>query len=104
MKIKFNFLKKKKHFEKKGFQINPNIYWRIVLIIFFVFLIIISVFGFYLFKETSKEIIPVTENTIGPASIQRKDKLEKILEYFKTRENKSSEIINSPVNVVDPSL
>jgi len=34
----------------------------------------------------------------------KKERLEKVLEYFSTRETTSAEILNSPPLVVDPSL
>ena len=100
--MKIKFFKKEKSF-KKDLLPNPSIYWKFAVIGVFLTVVTFSIFGYYLFLKTSKESeIPIEEvgQKIGKVD---KEKIQKILEYFSLREQKSEEILNSPAPIIDPS-
>ena len=101
--MEIKFLKKKKKFRKGGLGIKPDLYWRYILYITFVLIFIFCIFGLYLFIKTSQEPILPIANVNGQDTI-KKERINKVLEYFTEREKKSTEILNSPSPIVDPSL
>jgi hypothetical protein len=96
-------LKKKKKFVKGGSGIKPDLYWRYILYTTFILIFLSCVFGIYLFMKINKESISPVLDTNRQDTI-KKERIDKVLEYFTERENKSSEILNSPSPIVDPSL
>jgi hypothetical protein len=101
--MEIKFLKKKKKFRKGGLGIKPDLYWRYILYMTFVLILLSCVFGLYLFMKINNESISAVVNVNGENSI-KKERIDKVLEYFKEREQKSIEILNSPSPIVDPSL
>lgn len=97
------FLKKKKKFRKGGSGIKPDLYWKYILWMTFGLIFISCIFGFYLFIKTNKELVVPVVNVDGQGII-KKERIDKVLEYFQERENKSIEILNSPSPIIDPSL
>lgn len=93
----------KKKFKKGGIHINPDIYWGLSLCVGFVIVLCSVAFGFYLFQKINKGL---TTSTDSNAQVQKinKERIDDTLQYFSERENKSTEILNSPAPVVDPSL
>lgn len=102
--MKIEILKIKKKFKKGGFHTNPNIGWRIILFLVFFMIVISIIFGFYLFRKTNKEFVISNTEIKVQDNIVKKERLEKVLEYFSEREKKSTLILNSPSPIVDPSL
>jgi hypothetical protein len=98
------FFKLKKNFKKKDYQINSNIYWKIILNTVFILIIISFIYGFSVFMKVNKEYIPFNVNTNEQIEKDRKTRIDKVLEYFSEREKKSEIILNSPSPVVDPSI
>jgi hypothetical protein len=97
------FLKKQKKFKKASLIIKPDLYWRYLIYMTFFLILVSCVFGFYLFIKINKEpILPVVST--GGEGLIKKERINKVLEYFKERENKSIEILNSPSPIIDPSL
>lgn len=101
--MKLNF-KLKKSFKKESFSVNPNTYFRFVVAIAFGVVLVGFGLGFYTFKEFGTESIEKVYKSNDSVELSKKEKIEKVLEYFSVREQKSVEIINSPAPVVDPSL
>jgi flagellar basal body-associated protein FliL len=101
--MKIEFFKKKDDFKKKTFVINPNFYWKIVVLIAVILVIFSFVFGYYFFVQINQEFVLPDTNTGGQVGKVNKDRIEKVLNYFSDREQTSKEILNSPVPVVDPS-
>jgi hypothetical protein len=102
MKIKIP--KIKKSYKKENFKINPNIYWKVVVILFLVTLIVIFFFAYDLFSKINKENNDMLNNNSTKIEKEKKEKINKVLDYFYEREKKSNDILNSPSAVVDPSL
>lgn len=102
--IKIDFLKKKKVFVKTNTQPNPNVYWMAIFYLGFILTVAAFIFGFYLFvKVNQEEALPPLEKNEQLDKIS-KSRIDKVLEYFKEREKVSTQIINSPSPVVDPSF
>lgn len=96
--------KKKNNFKKKDFVFNPNLYWRIALFCMLIIITLSSFFGYHLFTQINQEpVLPVAQDD-GQIPTVDKDRILKVLQYFSIREQKSSEILNSPSPVIDPSL
>ncbi|MDP9249285.1 MAG: hypothetical protein M3M85_02115 [bacterium] len=99
-----NLFKKKTHFRKGGFHANPNMGWELILVLAFGIVATFFVFGFSLFRETSKEFNAVVSGVpLGTSSI-REQKIQNTLKIFSDREQRSRGIMASPAGVVDPSL
>jgi hypothetical protein len=103
MKIEI-FKKPKKNFRKGGFQINPDITWEFVLYIAFAVIVAFVIFGYYLFGQTDADLVSTSADSSDQIPTVKEDRIDKVLEYFSGREKKSSEILNSPSPIVDPSL
>ncbi|OGI68840.1 hypothetical protein A3A05_02455 [Candidatus Nomurabacteria bacterium RIFCSPLOWO2_01_FULL_41_12] len=97
------FFKKEKSFKKKSLSLNLNLYWKLAIYFVFAMILLSGFYGFYLFTQINKESI-ITLSGGGQIGTARKEKIEKVLEYFSLRKKKSIEIINFPSPVVDPSL
>jgi len=83
---------------------NPNVYWDFILLLAFLLFVFYVVTGFLLFKNVNSKISLPADGSSVDASLAPGERVEKTLEYFRERENKSIETINSPSPVIDPSL
>jgi hypothetical protein len=102
--MKFNFFKRENSLKKKDFSFNANLYWKLVLSCTIVIIIFSFFFGHYLFVKINQEpTIPVA-NDGGQVPTVKEDDIAKVLNYFSDKEKKSTDILNSPAPVVDPSL
>ena len=101
--MEIKFLKKKKVFKKVDRDINPDFYWKSILGVTFFIIIASLIFGFLLFTKTNKDLVLPVINT-NEQEIVKKERIEKVLQYFKESEKKSNNILNSPSPLVDPSL
>ncbi len=104
IKIKTDFLKRKKIFRKTKTRPNPNFYWAIIFSLTFVFTIIIFIFSFYFFVKINKEEIPPPLNKSNQLEKISKQRIDEVLEIFIKRNEISKKIQNSSAPVVDPSL
>lgn len=102
--MKIKIFKKEKSFKKGGFHTNPDICWEVVLYVAFALVVGILVFSFFLFKKTNKEFVTPAESSLSQTKTIKKERIEKVLEYFSEREKKSTGILNSSPQLVDPSL
>lgn len=102
MKIKFS--KPKKKFKKQDFTIYPGLYWKVLLSISFVFMLISFLFSFLVFMKINKESTISSEELDSQIPTIKRERVNNILNYFKEREEKTNEILNSPTSVIDPSL
>ena len=104
MQIQIFKKQKTKKIKKENFKINVDFYWKLILSMAFLLIMVSFVFGFYLFRQINKEQILSTSGGSDTALTMEKKRIEKVLEYFSEREKKSADILNSPSSVVDPSL
>ena len=72
----------------------------------FVFIVaFISAFwGYNLFRKINREPSLREGGIGGQMEVLKKERIEKVLQYFSLREQKSNQILNSPSPVIDPSL
>lgn len=101
--MQIKFFKTKKHFRKKRSEPDPNFFWKLIVLLVCVIIICSFAFGYYLFVQVKDEATSSTLDSNRKQPIE-KERMDKILENFSIRENKSKEIINSPTLIVDPSL
>lgn len=104
MDLKLNFTKKDKTLKKDNYQLNADLYWRIILLVAFIFIVFSAVFGFILFNKTSKALNIEGEYIKDNTLFVTKERIEKALNRFAERKSKSIQIISYPSGVVDPSL
>ena len=102
--MKIQFIKKENSFKKKNFVFHPDLYWELAIFIAFIMIILSFFFGYYLFTQINQEPAPSDNNAGAQVPTVNKDRLEKDLNYFFDRAQKSYDILNSPSPVVDPSL
>jgi hypothetical protein len=102
--MKLDFLKKKNNFKKKDFTFNPNLYWQFTILGVLIVMIATLFFGYHLFKQVNLGSVLSTVNNSEQVPSISTDRIKKVLNYFSEREQKSKEILSSPVPVVDPSL
>ena len=102
--IKTKFFSGQKKFKKGGLVTNPDFFWNILLSLFLLLVIVALIFGFFLFKKINKETFLDDSGSYRKVDTVNKERLDKALDYFSKRKNKSSEILNSPVPFIDPYL
>jgi hypothetical protein len=102
--MKIEIFKNKKKFKKGGFHTNPNIGWEIILVVAAVLTIASISLGVYLFLDTNKKFTTYELDGSSAIKIVKKDRIEKVLEYFAVREQRSRDILNSPSPIIDPSI
>ncbi len=102
--MKLDFLKKKNNLKRKDFSFNPALYWEIIFFIGFILVVLASFSGYQLFLDINQESVPQTASTSSKISTVDLGRVNKVLNYFTIREQRSQEILNSPSAVVDPTL
>ncbi len=104
--MEIKFFKKEKNFkkEKESLWLDMNFYWELSVCLIFLVALTSLFFGYYFFAQINKESVLETGSTSGKVETVKKERIEKVLEYFSLRKQKSAQILNSPVLVVDPSL
>ena len=98
------FFKKEKKFKKESSGFNPNLYWELAVCFIFVVILSAFFFGYYLFVKIDRKPILQVGNSSGQVETIKKERIEKVLEYFSLQQQKSNQILNSPAPVIDPSL
>lgn len=101
--MKIKFLQKKKKFKKGGSGIKPDFYWRYIIYMSFILISASCIFAVFLFKKVNQNSI-LNDLDLKEQETIKKERLDKVLEYFSKREQKSIEILNSPSPIIDPSL
>jgi hypothetical protein len=102
--MKINIFKKKKNFKKDNRELNPNPYWQFAVSGFFIIALLAFFFGYILFIQVNKEPVLSDTDDYKPIQTIKKERIERTLDYFSTREQKSSQILISPSPIIDPSL
>ena len=98
------FFKKEKKFKKESSGFNPNLYWKLAVCFIFVVILSAFFFGYYLFVKIDRKPILQVGNSSGQVETIKKERIEKVLEYFSSQKQKSNQILNSSAPVIDPSL
>ncbi len=101
--MEIKIFKRKKVFKKGGLHVNPDIYWEALLGIALLIVITSFIFGFLFFGKVNEEFILSGENLESQTKTISKKRIDKALQYFKERKERSDEILNSASPVVDPS-
>lgn len=96
--------KKKKSWKKNEFEINPNQYWRYLLLLVVVVIAGSFVFGFIIYNNIKDEPLYAPNTGAEKERTDQKNRILEMLEYFDARQVKSDAIIVNPSPVVDPSL
>ncbi len=99
-----DLFKKKKVWKKNDFEINPNLYWRYLLVLVVVVIVGSFVFGVVVYRQIKSEPLVSVGNSQETERTDQKNRILEMLEYFEARKQKSDLIIISPSPVVDPSL
>ncbi len=102
--MKIKLFKKENNFKKKDFILNFNFYWKIAVFGAFVLILLSFFFGYRLFNQINEESILSSINLDEQIPTVNQDRILKALNYFSEREQKSVEILNSSISIVDPSL
>jgi uncharacterized protein YpmS len=102
--MKIQFPKKEDVFKKKDFSFDMFFYWKIAMFIFVLFFILFSVFGFYLFFKVNRDFSETEKKETEMKPLIQKERLDKALNIFLEKENKSKEILESSQKIPDPSL
>ena len=102
--MQLQFFKKSHSFKRRNSEINPNLFWIFIFFTGFFLMLLVFVFGYYIFTQISKGLVLKMDDISGRVETVKRERLEKTLEYFSLRKQKSNQILNSPSPVVDPSL
>ncbi len=103
--MKIEFFKKKNNFNKKKSTPSPDLYWKFTVIGAFTIILVSFIFGYHLFMNIDQQTMTGVDTVDSLQSPKIDDaRLQKALNYFSERQNKSNEILNNPVPVVDPAL
>ena len=95
--------KPRKKFRKGGFHTNPNISWEMIIALVFVVAVGFFAIGIRLFTESNKEFSASFTQEQSDKIQSEQAKIEKTLNYFNERREKSNTILSTPARVVDPS-
>jgi len=104
--MKFNFFKNKKKYKKEKFKLSPAVYWRIILVVFFVFLGNLAFLGFSVYSDVSSEDFGffINENIRGKIIKEKENEVQEIVSFFEERENQRIKYLENPIIIIDPSL
>lgn len=102
--MNIKFFKKEKSFKKENLWLDISFFWKLFIFIMFATTLGSLFFGYYFFMKINKESAPGVEDTKNNDHIVRKERIEKVLEYFSLRQQRSDQILISPAPVIDPSL
>lgn len=102
--MEIKIFKIKKNFRKGGLHTNPDVYWNILQGMALLVVVWSTFFGFSLFSKINKEFTLLRGDVGNQAGTTSKERIDKVLEYFSDRKNKSDGILNSPSPIIDPSL
>ncbi len=104
--MQIKLFKKEKVFKKRkeSLWLNINLYWKLAVFCLFVVFLLSSFFGYYLFTQINKEFIVSEDARSSQSDTVKKERINKVLEYFSGRDQKSDQIISSPAPIIDPSL
>ena len=99
-------LTKEKHFkkDKESLWLDISLYWKLTVCFMFLVFLLASFFGYYLFMQINKDFTSEQGSINSQVPTVKKESIDKVLQIFSTRAQKSNQILNSPTPVIDPSL
>jgi len=98
------FFKKEKDWKKASSWLSVNFFWNLAVGLMAVAILLSFYFGYYLFMRINQESILSASEVSGQIENVKKERIEKVLEYFSLRRQKSNQILNSSSPIIDPSL
>lgn len=98
------FLKFEKKFKKKEHQPDPDFYWRVIFGVTTVLFLSGIVFGGFLLKKVNQQDFSLSLEYSGEGKKISENRIDKVLQYFTDRENKSKDILVLPAPRRDPSI
>ena len=102
--MQIKFFQYKKSFKKKSISASPELFWHLLLTIALLIILGSAVFGFFLFMKVNQESVFNVEDSGEKLKTTNKERIDKVLDYFSARAEKSNQILNSPSSIIDPSL
>lgn len=103
MKIEI-FKKKAKVFKKGGFHTNPDVAWEVVIFMVLALGVGILIYSIFLFRNIDSSFSVPEANFDEQSKIVNENRIDKVLEYFSLREERTNQILVNPAPFVDPSL
>ncbi|MEI7709339.1 MAG: hypothetical protein WCI76_01335 [bacterium] len=104
MNIKNLLKKKERRFKKERVELSIDRYWRTAICFLFLIAVSSSFLGYYLFAQINSEPKLDVAEANSQFETVKKERIEKVLEYFSKRDAKSTVIVGSPAPVSDPSI
>ena len=104
--MKFFKFKKQKNYKKvkEGVLLHTHRYWEAAVFCMCGVTLLSILFGYYLFMGINQDSTSTTGNVPPQNETIKKERIDKVLEYFSMREQKSNQILNSAAPVADPSV
>lgn len=102
--MEIKIFKKERSFKKRNSELNPQLYWNLLVYLTLGSVLISALLGYRLFKEINRELPVSPQFDHSKSDLIKKERINKVLLYFSEREEKSNEIRNSPAPIIDPSL
>ena len=86
-------------------RMNPHVYWRNILYVFFLVIILLISFSVYLlFEIKNQQIFQITPKPGEQSSLINEKLLDKVTESFNSKQAKEKEIESGLTKYKDPSL
>ncbi len=101
--MQIKFFKKEKSFKKEDLKVNLNLYWQCAVGGAAVIILLSFLFGYSTFTGLNDDTNTYAGVSDSVPTVSN-DRIEKDLNYFSDRAQESTDIINSPSPVADPSL
>ncbi|MBI3306006.1 hypothetical protein HYZ82_02630 [Candidatus Nomurabacteria bacterium] len=102
--MEITLFKKEHKFAKGERRLRIKFFWKLAVLFMLTVAVFSAFLGYYLFKQVNKEVVVNEADVISQTETVKKERIEKSLEHFNLREEKSNQILNSPAPVIDPSL
>ncbi len=101
--MQIKIFKQKNNFKKKRIEPNPNFYWKLTVMCTLILTLASFAFGYYMFIQVNEDTTDSIE-TINKKQPIEKERLDKALEYYSSKEKRSNQIMITDTPVSDPSL
>ncbi|KKT76784.1 MAG: hypothetical protein UW70_C0013G0002 [Candidatus Peregrinibacteria bacterium GW2011_GWA2_44_7] len=92
------------HKKEKDYLINPDKDWRIILSVFFALNLVLFFYLFLTFRNLINESAFDTAQTIAQPQILDEKSLEKVLEIYSNREERTNILLKGAPTSTDPAI